>query len=425
MRTQESRLTPRQASAVRLYAAFAFFVGAGLAGCAGEVKKPAASSGTGNQAAVTRALVLDDTPLVTIPRSRADEEELLTHVVGATRLPDGTVVVADGYGGHEQSIKAFNASGQPVWSAGRHGGGPGEFQVLGWLGQCGGDGVYTWDAGRATLAQFDSHGKLVREGDLPAPPLPVNLTCSRAGTFAMMTSPGQAPEAMGAQRVFSRVIVANAQGDSLAGLPEVYLGQSSPLGTITRLALSEDRLYVGTGDSAWVDEYDLKANRTGSIRIGGALRPATAHHFDRAIDQMLNTMAGAPADRAMIKKMMLALTKMPEHLPPYTALLTDPDGDLWVVTTVPGDDSTAVRVYSPAGDSLATLQLPAEMRLFEIGDDYILGALADSTGQEFVTEYRYHRDQVPQGSGSCPELCRKSMGAVSGPPSVSGAHAAA
>ena len=362
-----------------------------LASCTGE--KAAVQSQEGKPARADVHLSVDDSALLTIPGpGSSDTSSLLTHPVGAARLADGTIAIADGYGGHEQSIKGFNASGKLIWSAGRHGGGPGEFQVLGWLGQCGGDGVYTWDVGRARLAQFDSQGKLIREGELPGPPLPVNLTCSRTGTFAMMTSPDQMPVPMRAQRIFSRIIVASARGDSLAGLPEVYLGQTSPLGTITRLALSQDRLYLGTGDSAWVDEYDLKGKRTGSIRVGGALRPATAHHFDRAIDQMMNIMAGTPANRAMMKKMILARTKMPDHLPPYTALLTDPRGDLWVVTTVAGDDSTVLHAFSPGGDSLAMVRLPAGMQIFEVGGDYILGAYTDSTGQEVVAEYGYHRD---------------------------------
>lgn len=339
------------------------------------------------------SITLDHSAPATIPGNRADTSGPLTRAISAARLSDGSIAIADGYGGHEQSIKAYGSAGQLLWTAGRHGGGPGEFQNLGWLAQCGPDSLFVWDGGRGRLEVFDSGGHLAREGQLPGPPLPVNLACSRSGTFVMMTSPDRMPPSTpGMPRLFSRLIVANSRGDSLWGLPDLYLGQNRPLGTTTRLALSTNRLYVGTGDSAWVDEYDLQGHRMASFRVGGALRPATMHQYDRALDQVLGTMAGTPADRAMMKKMMLARTPMPEYLPPYTALLTSPGGSLWVVTTVPGDDSTVIRAYSPTGDSLGTLQLPADTRVFEIGEDYVLGARTDSTGQEIVAEYHYRRE---------------------------------
>ncbi len=107
---------------------------------------------------------------------------------------------------------------------------------------------------------------------------------------------------------------------------------------------------------------------------------------------LLGQMPGTPQARAMMKKMMLARFHIPDRLPPYTALLADPAGNLWVVTTVFGDDSTVLHAFSPGDDSLGTVQLPAGMQIFEVGSDYILGAYTDSTGQEVVAEYGYHRE---------------------------------
>jgi hypothetical protein len=344
-----------------------------------------------NDGGASGRLTVDSSPFVAIPGPATPDSGLITHVKGATRLSAGTIVIADGYSGHEQSLKGFGNNGQLVWSSGRQGGGPGEFQALGWFAQCGQDSLFTWDDAQSRLSVLDAGGQLARVGTLPGVPLSVNMACSRSGNFAIMTSPApSSPLAEQFPRLTSRLTVVDSRGDSLWSLPDVYLGQNRPLGTITRLALGNDRLYVGTGDSAYVDEYDLSGQLIATFQVGEASRQPRLKQYEQAIDQLLGQMPGKPEDKKTAKEQLLKIP-MPDRLPSYSGLLVDPSGMLWVVTSLPGDDTTRIRAFTPSGESVGEIRLPFALRILEVGSDYLLGVRQGKDGQEVVALYRYTR----------------------------------
>ena len=364
---------------------------AGLNACAGEHRSPESAGVNGGDKRGT--LTIDGTPLVTIPPGATDDPDLLTRVKGATRLSDGTIVVADGYSGFEQSLKGFGDGGQLLWSAGHKGGGPGEFQALGFLGQCGKDSLFTWDGPQTRLSVFDARGRLAREGSLPgAPILQRIMACSRSGNFVIptMSSPDeQSTEQF--PRITGRITLVDSHGDSMWSLLGIYLGQNRVLAPTTSLALSDDRLYVGTGDSAYVDEYDLKGRHLTTFRVGDAPRAPTQLQYDHAIDELLDRMPGPTEARKQIKNRFLQVP-MPPRLPPYSDLLVDPSGALWVINTIPGVDTTDVRTFDPDGRPLGSARLPVELRVFEVGNDYLLGTYDAEDGHQVVALYAYHWD---------------------------------
>jgi hypothetical protein len=357
--------------------------------CSGEERSDN-SSVIVSGAFASGALSIDATPSLVVPADTTDDRALIGHAVDATRLSDGMILVADGY---EPSLRAYDQSGRFQRSIGRRGGGPGEFESIVWFGQCAPDSLFTWDGGLARLSVFDSHGRFARETRLPGSS--AIISCSRSGKFASLL----APEPMTHlptdhdPRVTTRLRLFDAQGDSLWSLPDIGIGDMRPLGTIPRIALHDDRLYVGTRDSAFVDEYDLHGQRIATFRVGEAPRASTMHHYERAIDRLLGQLPGTPKDRETAKKMMLTIP-MPQHLPPYIGLLVDPTGTLWVVTSVPGDETTEIRAFAPSGEELGRIHLPVEVRVFEIGSDYLLGAYAAPDGQELVALYRYRRAEI-------------------------------
>ncbi len=93
----------------------------------------------------------------------------------------------------------------------------------------------------------------------------------------------------------------------------------------------------------------------------------------------------------MFKQRLMAIP-MPEHLPSYSDLFVDPDGLLWAVTSAPGDEHTDLQVVAPSGQQIGSLRLPLEMRVFEIGSSYILGAFLGDDGQEHVAVYHLLRN---------------------------------
>lgn len=356
-----------------------------LGGCSRE-PRAVDSPSIGSGATASGSIEVESSPSVILPADPMDARALIGFAAGGTQLSDGSVIIADKY---DRSIRTFDRSGHFVRSTGRRGGGPGEFQTITWLGRCGRDSIFVWDDAQFRLSVFDNGGRFARSGQLEG--APIILACSPSRLFATLLSPGRPSGASASsQRLTSRLLLDNAEGDSLWSLSSVYVGQSRPLSTVTRIALGDQRLYVGTGDSAYVDEYDLQGHKITTFKVGDSLRTATIHQYERAIDRLLSQLPGAPSARQAAKKMMLTIP-MPVHLPPYTGLFVDTTGSLWVVTSVAGDDKTELRIYESAGSVIGTVSLPLEMRILEIGEEHILGAYEDEGGQEYVAVYRYHR----------------------------------
>ncbi|WP_420463966.1 hypothetical protein [Candidatus Palauibacter sp.] len=85
--------------------------------------------------------------------------------------------------------------------------------------------------------------------------------------------------------------------------------------------------------------------------------------------------------------MLAALEDMPllETFPAFGRVLTDSRGYLWVEDyQLPGESVPAWTVFDSQGRVLGLLDLPPDLSVFEIGEDYILGRVSDDLGIERV-----------------------------------------
>jgi hypothetical protein len=84
----------------------------------------------------------------------------------------------------------------------------------------------------------------------------------------------------------------------------------------------------------------------------------------------------------------------PPELPGFTELRASPDGHLWAKRfVVPGLTEALNRwgVFAPVGVFLGNVELPARFRVFDVGDDYLLGVIPDELDVERVHLYRIER----------------------------------
>lgn len=88
----------------------------------------------------------------------------LTSVVGALRLTDGTIVIADG----TRQLKYYDAQGRHLRSVGGNGAGPGEFERLGGILRGRADSVVVWDRVADRLTVFSPVGDLASSSPIPA-----------------------------------------------------------------------------------------------------------------------------------------------------------------------------------------------------------------------------------------------------------------
>lgn len=328
---------------------------------------------------------VDSLPAVEISATASDGALGFLYTQAATRLSDGRIAIADA---HDASVRLFDASGKPLGTVGRRGDGPGEFQTPTWVRQCGADSLFVWDAFQGRVTVLDGAGRYVRQ--YAEVHNPFELACTRSGIVAGITMPNVTgpPNAKG-EAYTAPLWLGDTQGKITKEIGEVAFGENRPLGRVTRFAVTDDRLYVGTAESDSVDVYALDGRRLHAVSVGVPSRRPTRRNYERAIDGMVGLITDKDF-RERQKQKMLEIP-MPEHLPAYSGILTDQAGTLWVVTSALGDSDTRLRAIGDAGDVLGEVRIPAEVRALEVGNDYILGIREDVGGEQHVVLYRMRR----------------------------------
>lgn len=338
-------------------------------------------------------VAVDPRPAVVIRGSSPSGDLRVSRPTGATRLANGDIVIADGTG---PAIWFFDAEGRPLRSVGRSGRGPGEFGIISWLRQCGPDSVFAYDLTLQRLSVLGRDGRIVRQ--LRMPVVPSILACSPGGVLAVLPRYRvDSPPAGPPRRVRVPLSLVNSQGRvlrTIGGVQSLEVAWVNawlprPLGRRTSLALFGDRLYVGTGDSAAIEVFGLDGRRLPTIVLRLPSRSPQRRHLERAIEAT-SVFLATPLHRRLLRDALMGIP-VPDRLPPYSAILADPIGTLWVVTSFPGDSVTRLLEFDSRGQPLGEALIPVELSVFEIGRDYVLGAYEDSEGEPAVALYRLRR----------------------------------
>ncbi len=164
----------RKAAVVLVGATLAFGSGCGPAGRGADDSTPI-------------QWAVDSTPSLIVGASVDDTTQLFEVVVGATRLPDGQVLVVDR---QEQTLHLYSADGTRVRSFGRRGSGPGEYRYPARFWRCG-DSVLVNDidgAVTSVLSLEGDYGRAFRFGGSGGQQVgvgtPYQSSCNASGLFA-------------------------------------------------------------------------------------------------------------------------------------------------------------------------------------------------------------------------------------------------
>lgn len=344
------------------------------------------------------AWTVDSAPAVEIGVVDGDAPYLLDRVAGATRLPDGRIVVADG--GSNQ-LRFFDSTGAFLATAGREGPGPGEFRYLRALKRCGADSLFAFDI-NWQLKVFTADGELVREMVVHEPERPLSpyeLACSPTGLFAI-SGWGERPQRpqLGFFSSMTEVWVLDAGGREIASLGEHVgserLGTSGgsrphPFGRSTALAAAREGIYLGSGERFEVRRYAhdgqlarIQRAPAEDLSIGAAMLDAYRE------ERLART---TESNRPLVERELRDMP-LPSGYPAFTSMVADAAGYLWVERfRAPGDGTRRWGVFSPDGAFLGHVLVPAELELLEVGDDYVLGVARDAEGVERVRLHTLHR----------------------------------
>ena len=371
-------------------------------------------------------------PVVTLGVMDFPVEQQFQNIAGATRLSDGTIVILERA---DFALRAFDPSGDLRWTGGGIGDGPGEMRSYSdtrpVLSKLEGDIVQVQN-GRDRI-RYSSGGELIEHARLDLARL------RRWGPLYIQYCPFEAyfpqdeivvchnpqPEPPPASWTRYQTIMRTTWDldalDTLGVFLEESLFRAPTHGFVLRSPLAarglfrvgggpEPRLLYARNDNYRIEVWDIAASRLATVVERQVPRRART---DAEADAMVNTGDGGfyrdffeanPGDAhwAAIDSVSIAEALFLDELG-YMWVRRGPsplDGDDARVREVTGPDdmkwtvpahSGLHDVFRPDGVYLGTVKLPHDLRITEIGADYILGVVRDEMDIQYVWMYGLDR----------------------------------
>ena len=311
-----------------------------------------------------------------------------------------------------QRLEVFAADGRHVRSMGREGDGPGEFRSIFFVGCLPGDSVGAWDPLLGRLSVFGPGGEYTR-GTSPTAllggPLPRVHGLLPGGRFVLaVRGSGGFPASGRVARDTAEWLVLDFEGKRVASLGRFagteqiahvdatgMLVRPLPFGRSTVSAVRGDAIYAGSGDAYEVSVYGAGGEPRSRIRADRTPVPVTRQDVE-AYRRELVTVGGDARSRQR-QAALLDGAPYPQRMPAMTGLQVDSEGNVWVQEAQPHDAGSAQlwTVFAPDGVVRGTVRLPRDLRVTQIGLDWVLGLALGEDGDERVHLYA-------PGQGSAP-----------------------
>lgn len=341
-------------------------------------------------------------PDLTIGTFEGDPVYELYQVQHARRLGNGTIVVLNS---GTKELRFYDELGKHSSSVGREGEGPGEFQAPGRLFVTANDTMMVWDFRLKRMSVFDRSGVFVRSFSLGSAPGSHSANVVFENRTLLVTTGTMFTPASegGAQRDTISYILYDLDGDSIASLG-TFPGQDRFVRTANRSvsvstmifgrstfrAARGSSLYVAQNNGYVIDEYEPDGRFIRSIRRDVAPTVVTD---DMVASEVAFRMERMPESMRSSMASLFDEMPKPETLPYYSAVLTDPEGFLWVETfRTLASPKFEWTVFDSRGRMLGQVAFPDDLTVYEIGSDYVLGRWQDESEVEHIRMHRLDRN---------------------------------
>ena len=348
---------------------------------------------------------LSDEPTVVIGGADEREGYLLHGVVGATRLADGRVVVANE---GTLQLRYYDTEGEHLYDAGGPGEGPGEFKSLSGIVRLPGDSVLvdSWlgltrfgpDGRHASSIPYDLppyYGECRWSVEGGQHPLADGSIVAVALVYVGIFGGRRCPQPSESQppAVIGRFIPTTGVFDTIAELPgteESYPDDAYAYPKTVVFAVGDDRIYLGQTGSDTILAMSVTGDTVATLlapfepvpvpadaRVSGSARLNWTYpdHYPRYA-----RLAAAPRERVwvMAYPTLKEPVAYPELMSPTTFRRLEDGGARW-------------RVVDRDGLSSAEVRMPEGFFLLEVGDDHVLGLHKDELERESVQVYQLIR----------------------------------
>jgi hypothetical protein len=324
----------------------------------------------------------------------------LTQVLHCIEDDKGRVLILSvGRPNYEQILHVFNADGSYHAQIGRHGAGPGEYNLVSGL-QAKAGKIYLVDIDNQRVNEYSTEDYSI------ARTIPLEKWKSSDGKEFGFIEPRNdgnylltfSDNRSKTGRIESKQVVMDYEGNTVNFGPLVFpysfridVGQSiqptmstiSFLGkTITALS-DEDALYT-----VWTRDFLIKKYDAGGVYQSAFYYPIGGSPFD--LNEYIKTQLFSPKARDIEKAFSNMDEKLPEAFPIVDKLMVDDENRIWAA--VPAG---AQREYyewwilNEGGELLAKLVLSKDQRIYDIKNGYLYSKKTnEETGAEFVVKYR-------------------------------------
>lgn len=358
------------------------------------------------------AWTVSEEPIFRVGAADGADDYWFGALMGMARLSDGTVVAADM---HRSRLAFYDRDGRFVRAVGRKGQGPGEHQQIMQLHHLPGDSLLVEDFnGFAQL--FDLRGRFVRRISLASEGEGMAIMRARRligpfgdGTFAATSGgfaigPGGPPDSMPIFRVAANGTVE----DSILTYPTgMRMGPRGPVQVVfaarEQFAAAAGGLYRAYPSRYRIEIHDRDGRLSRVVTREWAPSPISEEEL-RAYRESYIGMQGedgreVPQQLRAQRERILEESPVADHHPPFLRMLVDRGGNVWLQERElahqlpPGSFQPTVNatsrwnVFNAEGEWLTDVTLPANFRVFEIGEDYLLGLSRDEQEVEQVRVY--------------------------------------
>jgi hypothetical protein len=329
---------------------------------------------------------IDTVPLLDIGGSE-DPSAQFGEIAGAL-LRDSGVVVADE---SDRTLRFFDARGALVATSGRKGAGPGEYEEISGV-QRARDSLIVWDHKLRRVTLLDPAGRYVRSFVLMRDgtrgfPSPVGqwndgrlLFVNTTGVSSGMPI-GPVSDSLSVLR-----LGADGAGDSLLGRwrgretvavtsPRFVASLTLPYRRTTTVRTHPAGFWIGTGDDARIDRYDMNGRLVASVRWTATVTPVGSGELSAWRDSLLDGFEQLPAEFSSAFGKAARMVEFPTTRPPYRTFLVSGEDELWVQRVShwrAGRAPTEWDIFDGQGRWLGALLVPAGVEPLEIRSDRLL-----------------------------------------------------
>ena len=365
----------------------------------------------GTRARAPIGWAVDTVPEYQVGEMAGEEPYLFSGVRGTQQLSDGRVVVLD-----ETSceLRFFGTDGVFQERTGGTGEGPGEFRtsvrgcVL--VSSPGTDSLRVFDGAR--LSFFDDRGRFSHrfpmlwrgEGVLDVVGVTEERALVETRFFSMSEEEGLPREPSTADFALLEFESLQAVWEGFfqgrqhytivnPSLPIPRVLWDIPFDILPDAALGRDGFFLTLGENQGPEilEYDTSGLLRRVIRLAEPVLAPSSDDLVKLVELGLDPYAMPDTTRERITKVRLrryGRVPLPKLMPVFSRLLVDEAGWLWAeLFRLDVRQPMRWLIFGPNGEGLGSVDMPANLEIWQIGGDFVLGVWEDEFGVEYVRRH--------------------------------------